>query len=130
MKEEIFTFISLMDFFWTGENRSEGDSKIVIKNLCQEDAQFVISKSYLTIKGRFPIYVTQYKSIKDIRKLLNKGYYFTIIDEYYQNDKILWKGEIESFKKNRIKNWGYFEFTFYSDNLIYYYNELDKVNKN
>ena len=115
--------------FLDGQTRSEGDAKIVIKNLCREDASFTVSKICLRIKGRYPIYVTQDKSIKDIKKLLDKGYYFTIIDEYYQNGEIFWKGVIESFKKNRTKSWGCFEFIFYSDNLIYYYNDLDKVIK-
>lgn len=112
-------------FFLDGETRTEKNAKIVIKNLCIEDANFIISKSYHIIKGKYPIYLTKYKSVKDIRKMFSKGYYFTIINEYYQNGEIFWKGEIETLKNHKIKTWGCFEFTFYSDSLKYCFNDSD-----
>ena len=114
-------------FFLDGETRTEKNAKVVIKNLCIKDADFIISKSYHIIKGTFPIYLTKYKSVEDIRKMFRKGYYFTIIDEYYQNGEIFWKGEIESLKNNKIKTWGSFEFIFYGDSLVYCFNDKGKM---
>ena len=113
-------------FFLDGEKRTAENAKIVIKNLCVEDAVFIVSKPYRFLKGKLPFYITKYKSIKDLKKFFGKGYYFTILKEYYENGEVMWKGVIESFKNRKIKTRGNFEFTFYSENLVYCFNELEE----
>lgn len=113
-------------FFLDGETRSAKNAEIIIKDLCAEDADFIVSKPYRFIKGRLPFYITKYKSIKDLKKMFGKGYHFTILKEYYENGEILWKGVIESEKNHKIKNHGNFELTFYSDNLEYCFNISDE----
>ena len=108
--------------FFNGENRTEGDAKIKIKTSCVDDALFMISKSYRFIKGTLPIYITKYKKLKDLKKLLDKGYYFTILNEYYVGNEVLWRGVIERTKKSKIESAGYFEFNFDSESLLYYFN--------
>lgn len=112
-------------FFLDGEKRSAQNAKIVIKDLCDKDAVFLVSKPYRLIKGILPFYITKYKTINDLKKLFDRGYYFTILKEYYENGEVLWKGIVESSKNHQIKNRGNFEFTFYSENLVYCFNELE-----
>ena len=114
-------------FFLDGESRTGKDAKTVIKNLGVEDAIFTISNPYRIVKGKLPIYITKYKSVKDLRKLFEKGYCFTILKEYYENGEILWRGVIESVKNHKIKNHGNFEFVFYGDSLDYCFNDLDEI---
>ena len=128
-KEGSFHIYFPEGLFLDGETRTEKNAEIIIKNLCIEDVDFVISKSYRLIRGRYPFYITRYKSVKDIRKMIKKGYYFTIINEYYQNGEIFWKGEVESIKNHKIKTYGCFEFIFYSDRLLYCFNGPDQADK-
>lgn len=126
--EEGNFYISFPDgFFLDGENRTGKDAKIIISNLCIDDANFIISNPYRLKKGCFPIYISKHKTMKSIEKMFSKGYYFTILKEYYKNNEILWRGEIESFKNHKIKNRGNFEFTFYSENIVYCFNDSDAL---
>lgn len=113
-------------FFLDGEKRTAKNAKIVIKNLCVEDAVFIVSKPYRFVKGKLPFYITKYKSMNDLKKFFSKGYYFTVLKEYYENGEVMWKGVIESLKNYQIKNRGNFEFTFYSENLEYCFNESEE----
>ena len=90
----------------------------------------MISKSYRFIKSTLPFYITKYKKLKDLKKLLEKGYYFTILNEYYIGDNVLWRGVIERAKNGKIENAGYFEFNFDSESLLYYFNTPFNVSKN
>lgn len=112
-------------FCLDAETETDGQSMLLV-NVNLEDISFYLSKSYRLIRGRMPIYITKYKEIKDVQKLLKKGKYFEIVDEFYHENEILWKGEIFIDKKQRRECCGYFEFHFYSSdniNLIYYYNK-------
>lgn len=117
-------------FFLNEGSRTEGDAKIIIKTSCVDDALFMISKSYRFIKSTLPFYITKYKKLKDLKKLLEKGYYFTILNEYYIGDNVLWRGVIERAKNGKIENAGYFEFNFDSESLLYYFNTPFNVSKN
>lgn len=64
--------------------------------------------------------------MNDLKKFFSKGYYFTVLKEYYENGEVMWKGVIESLKNYQIKNRGNFEFTFYSENLEYCFNESEE----
>lgn len=70
-------------------------------------------------------YATTYKSLEDIQKLLKKGKYLEIVDEFCHANEILWRGEIFIDKKGKRRRCGYFEFFFYLNDgadILYGYN--------
>lgn len=115
-------------FFEDAETRTEGCAEIEIKTDFSNDGKFIVSKPHRLFKGMLPFYITTHKSLKDIEKMLDKGYCFTILDEYYkfneyhENGVVFWKGVIEQSKRGVTKEYGYFEFTFDCSNLTYRFN--------
>lgn len=110
-------------FFLDSETRTKGGSMLSMQ-ATKEDVEFIISKEFRLFGGFEPFYLTRYKTIEDIEKMLGKGKVFTVINEYYRKNKLLWKGVISVCQKKNLKNWGWFELSVTSNeqiNLIYDY---------
>ena len=104
-------------FILGAETHSDGCSEILAKGVAPSEVEIVTTKSVRLFKGMLPIYISKYTSIKGVRKLLKK-HCFTIIDEFYRLEQVIWRGVIEK----RGKTTGYFEIMFITPELVYKYN--------
>ena len=104
-------------FILGAETHSDGCSEILAKGVAPSDVEIVTTKSVRLFKGMLPIDISKYTSIKGVRKLLKK-HCFTIIDEFYRLEQVIWRGAIEKSGKTT----GYFEIMFITPELVYKYN--------
>ena len=87
-------------FILGAETHSDGCSEILAKGVAPSDVEIVTTKSVRLFKGMLPIYISKYTSIKGVRKLLKK-HCFTIIDEFYRLEQVIWRGVIEKEEKRQ-----------------------------